>query len=129
MTLYLKWMRQLNENFDLDTCQTTVNEFNVKFVEKDAAEVARMRQHQIMNLNYQLEAGSADIHLRLQNIFKRMMSHGIENSKSVIEAGLLIQSEAATYILTYTQLCQSLCCKQLVLSWQKISDLEKIIGT
>merc|ERR1719266_1712716 len=121
-------MRQLNENFDLDTCQTTVNEFNVKFVEKDAAEVARMRQHQIMNLNYQLEAWSTDIHLRLQNIFKRMMSHGIENSKSVIEAGLLIQSEAATYILTYTQLCQSLCCKQLVLSWQKISDLEKIIG-
>ena len=53
---------------------------------------------------------------------------GIENSKSVIEAGLLIQSEAATYILTYTNLVQSLCCKQLVMSWQKITDLEKIIG-
>ena len=56
------------------------------------------------------------------------ISLGIENSKSVIEAGLLIQSEAATYILTYTNLVQSLCCKQLVMSWQKITDLEKIIG-
>ena len=41
---------------------------------------------------------------------------------------MLIQSEAATYILTYTNLCQSLCCKQLVSSWQKIMDLENIIG-
>jgi len=118
VTLYLKWMKQMNENFDIDACQNIVNEFNAKFVEKDP-EVVRMKQHQIMNLNYQLEAWSNDILLRLQNIFKRMMAQGIENSKSVIEAGLLIQSEAATYILTYTNLVQSLCCKQLVMSWQK----------
>ena len=72
-------MRQLNDNFDLETCQTSVNEFNAKFVEKDPLELAQIKQHQVMNLNYQLEAWSTDIHLRLQNIFKRMMTQGIEN--------------------------------------------------
>ena len=75
VTLYLKWMKQMNENFDIDACQNIVNEFNAKFVEKDP-EVVRMKQHQIMNLNYQLEAWSNDILLRLQNIFKRMMAQG-----------------------------------------------------
>ena len=76
VTLYLKWMKEMNENFDIDACQNIVNEFNAKFVEKDP-EVVRMKQHQIMNLNYQLEAWSNDILLRLQNIFKRMMAQGI----------------------------------------------------
>ena len=57
-------MRQLNDNFDLETCQTSVNEFNAKFVEKDPPELAQIKQHQVMNLNYQLEAWSTDIHLR-----------------------------------------------------------------
>ena len=65
----------MNENFDIDACQNIVNEFNAKFVDKDP-EVVRMKQHQIMNLNYQLEAWSNDILLRLQNIFKRMMAQG-----------------------------------------------------
>ena len=64
VTLYLKWMRQMNDNFDLETCQTSVNEFNAKFVEKDPPELAQIKQHQVMNLNYQLEAWSTDIHLR-----------------------------------------------------------------
>ena len=60
-------------------------------------------------------------------IFKTMISQGIENSKAVIDAGLLIQNEAATYILNYKGLCQALCYKQLVASKSKLQNLEELI--
>ena len=124
--LYLKWMKLLNENFNLDTCQLVVNDFNAKFVEKND-EYSRILQHQIMNLNYQLETAAQDIHFRLQNIFKRMISHGIENSKSVIEAGNRIQNEAQDYIKAFPDLCKNLCYAQISNSISRLQDLENLI--
>ena len=126
ITLYLKWMQQLVDDFEFNTCQSVVNEFNAKFVDKNP-EFERLQQHQVMNLNYQLETWSQDIHFRLQNIFKRMISHGIENSKTVQEAGLLIQNEAATYILAHPGLCRNLCLNTLGVSMDRIRSLENLI--
>ena len=124
--LYLKWMRKLSEDFKVDTCTHVVNEFNAKFVDVDS-KVKSLQQHQIVNMNYQLENWSQDIHFRLQTIFQRMMGQGIENSKAVIDAGLLIQNEASSYILNHPGLSQALCYKQLLVNQQKIQDLEALI--
>ena len=123
VTFYLKWMQNIIDDFTIDTCTTVVNEFNAKFVEINPD----LRRHHVVSLNYQLETWAQEIHFRLQTIFKTMMSQGIENSKAVIEAGLLIQNEAATYILSNQGLCQALCFKQLVASKLKLQNLEDLI--
>ncbi len=119
----MNWLKELSDNFNLDTCTSVVNEFNSKLVEKDP-EISRLQQHQVMSMNYQLENSSQDIHFRLQNIFKRMMTSGIENSKAVQEQGENILAELRPFILTYPGLIQALCLNQLNLNRQKISDLE-----
>ena len=52
---------------------------------------------------------------------------GIENSKAVIDAGLLIQKEAANYILSNKGLCKALCFKQLLGCALKLQNLENLI--
>ena len=123
VTFYLKWMQNIIDDFTIDSCTSVVNEFNVKFVEVNPD----LRRHHVVSLNYQLETWAQEIHFRLQTIFKTMISQGIENSKAVIDAGLLIQNEAATYILNYKGLCQALCSKQLVASKLKLQNLEELI--
>ena len=117
--LYLKWLKKINDNFDSDSCQEVVNEFNAKFVDVNS-ESKRMKKHQVMNLNFQLENGSQDIHFKLQTIFQRMINQGIENSNAVVEAGKMIIREATDYVDKETSLTITLCLKQLQASQEKI---------
>ena len=117
--LYLKWLKKINDNFDSDSCQEVVNEFNAKFVDVNS-EPKRMKKHQVMNLNFQLENGSQDIHFKLQTIFQRMINQGIENSNAVVEAGKMIIREATDYVDKETSLTITLCLKQLQASQEKI---------
>ena len=121
--LYLTWLRKINENFDSQACQDVVNEFNAKFVDMNT-EAKRLKQHQVMNLNFQLENWSQDIHFKLQTIFQRMMSHGIENSSTVVDAGKLVVREASDYVEKESSLSQTLCLKQLLVLQKRIRDLE-----
>ena len=128
VNLYLKWLRKINENFDSESCQEVVNEFNAKFVEVNN-ETKRMKQHHVMNLNFQLENWSQDIHFKLQAIFQRMINQGIENSNAVINAGKMIIREASDYVDKESSLSKILCLKQLMVSQEKIKDLEDSIDT
>lgn len=126
VNLYLDWLKLLSENFNNETCQLIINDFTDKFVDMES-DTKRMRQHHVMNLNYQLENWAQEIHFRLQNIFQRMINEGIENSRSVIDAGLLLQSDVATYIQTHKGFSVGLCLAELVRSMEKLTALDSKI--
>ena len=84
-TLYVKWMSKISDEHSIESCHAVLAAFTAQFVDM-ALETGRMRQHHILNLNYQMESWTQEINFRLQNIYERMANEGIiyENGHAVI---------------------------------------------
>ena len=77
-TMYVKWMSQVSENTSIESCMNVLASFSAQYV-GSGAEPDRIKQHHILNLNYQMESWTQEINFRLQNIYERMMKEGINH--------------------------------------------------
>ena len=75
-SLYVKWMREVTENNNMETCHQVLAAFTAQFAD-NGLEATRIKQHHILNLNYQLESWTQEINFRLQNIYERILKEGI----------------------------------------------------
>ena len=75
--LYVQWMREVSENSDLESCHKVLAAFTAQYADS-GLETTRIKQHHILNLNYQLESWTQEINFRLQNIFERIVKEGID---------------------------------------------------
>ena len=75
----------ISDENSIESCHAVLAAFTAQFVDI-ALETGRMRQHHILNLNYQMESWTQEINFRLQNIYERMANEGIiyENGHAVI---------------------------------------------
>ena len=79
---YVKWMTDIAENFTVQTCQEVVSEFSRHFDE--ICDSRRLKQHNVINVNYQLETYSQELKFDVEKIYGRMFAAGIENSNAVV---------------------------------------------
>jgi|688.fasta_scaffold1536570_1 hypothetical protein len=79
---YVKWMSDIGENFSAQTCQDVITEFNHVFVE--VGDSRRLKQHHILNVNYQLETWNQELKIETGKIYERLFASGIENSNAVV---------------------------------------------
>ena len=75
-TLYVKWMHEVTENSSLESCHSVLAAFSAQYVDS-GLESTRIKQHHILNLNYQMESWTQEINFRLQNIYERIIKEGI----------------------------------------------------
>ena len=125
--LYLGWLQSIMENFTADKCHEVIGQFTNELVEADASEAARLKQHQVVNLNFQLENWAEEIHFRLQKIFQRLRSEDIESSLAVQKAGLILQNDVAMYIHENGHIATAAMMKNLVEVIARLTNAEAMI--
>jgi PI-3-kinase-related kinase SMG-1 len=87
---YVSLATRMTEDFTVATSQDVIADFTRRFIDTDFTAAAedngrrRLRQHHLLNLNYQMEAWGTEMNMRLRNIFQRMINEGIENSGAVM---------------------------------------------
>ena len=59
-------------------------DFTRRFIDTEANDGRQLKRHHLLNLQYQMDAWATEMNVRLQNIFQRLMSEGIENSGAVM---------------------------------------------
>ena len=79
---YVKWMSDIAENFSAQTCQDVVTEFNQVFVE--VGDTRLLKQHHILNVNYQLETWNQELKIEAGKVYERLFASGIENSNAAV---------------------------------------------
>ena len=75
-TMYVKWMTQISENSSIESCHNVLAAFTNQYVDK-SSEKAHIKQHHILNLNYQMESWTQEINFRLKSIYDRMIKEEI----------------------------------------------------
>lgn len=74
-------MVKIADSFTVATCHDVIDDFNQHFV--DVGETRRLRQHHIINVNFQLEAANQELCREVKQIQEQMFTNGIENSHSI----------------------------------------------
>ena len=80
---YIRWMRQIADDFSLETCQSVHQEFTSVY-EDLSSDAARLKQHHVVNIHYQMENWNQQINMRLQNIYERMIEEQIESQNVIL---------------------------------------------
>lgn len=103
-TMYVKWINQISENNSAESCHNVLTAFTANYVDR-GHEQARLKQHHILNLNYQMESWTQEINFRLQNIYERMIKEGINcdtGNSAILESISQSRTELQQYLQNET---------------------------
>ena len=81
---YVRLATAMTEEFTVAKSQEVILDFTRRFVDTEADDGRQLKRHHLLNLQYQMDAWATEMNVRLQNIFQRLMSEGIENSGAVM---------------------------------------------
>ena len=81
---YVRLATAMTEDFTLAKSQEVIVDFTRRFVDTAVDDGRQLKRHHLLNLQYQMDAWTTEMNVRMQNIFQRLMSEGIENSGAVM---------------------------------------------